>query len=68
MQARPRLSIVVPAYNEEARILGSLEAAEAYLLKTGDAVEILVVDDGSGDGTPARVERFAGAEFRSSPT
>jgi len=60
MQARPRLSIVVPAYNEEARILGSLEAAEAYLLKTGDVVEILVVDDGSGDGTAARVERFAG--------
>jgi len=59
MQAPPRLSIVIPAYNEEARILGSLKAAEAYLLKAGEAAEIVVVDDGSGDGTVEMVERFA---------
>jgi len=59
MQAPPRLSIVIPAYNEEARILGSLKAAEAYLLKAREPTEILVVDDGSGDGTAEMVERFA---------
>ena len=59
MQAPPRLSIVIPAYNEQARILGSLKAAEAYLLKAGEAAEIVVVDDGSGDGTAEMVERFA---------
>ncbi|HYS04256.1 MAG TPA: dolichyl-phosphate beta-glucosyltransferase [Candidatus Dormibacteraeota bacterium] len=59
MQAPPRLSIVIPAYNEQARILGSLKAAEAYLLKAEEAAEIVVVDDGSGDGTAEMVERFA---------
>src|SRR6266446_4947004 len=51
MQAPPRLSIVIPAYNEDARIFGSLKA--------GEAAEIVVVDDGSGDGTAEMVERFA---------
>ena len=59
MQAPPRLSIVIPAYNEEARILGSLMEAEAYLLRGREAAEILVVDDGSVDGTAGMVERFA---------
>jgi glycosyltransferase involved in cell wall biosynthesis len=67
MQARPPLSIVIPAYNEEARILKSLEAAEAYLVKAGDAVEILVVDDGSMDGTAGMVERFARERPRGGP-
>jgi len=67
MQARPRLSIVIPAYNEEARILGSLEAAEAYLLRTGEDVEILVVDDGSRDGTAGAVESFAQKRPRDAP-
>ena len=59
MRARPRLSVVIPAYNEEARILKSLEAARDYFLKTAEGVEILVVDDGSADATAEIVERFA---------
>jgi dolichyl-phosphate beta-glucosyltransferase len=67
MHAPPRLSIVIPAYNEQARILGSLQAAEAYFVKAGEAVEILVVDDGSGDATASTVERFASARAPGGP-
>ncbi len=59
MQARPRLSIVIPAYNEAARIHGSLEAVTRYFARTGEAVEVIVVDDGSIDGTAEVVDRFA---------
>ncbi len=61
MQARPRLSIVIPAYNEEARIRASLESVHQYLKRQGTEAEIVVVDDGSVDGTAAILERAAGA-------
>jgi dolichyl-phosphate beta-glucosyltransferase len=59
MRPRPRLSIVIPAYNEAARIRESLAAAADYLARTGAEAEVLVVDDGSADGTAALVEEFA---------
>jgi dolichyl-phosphate beta-glucosyltransferase len=64
MQARPRLSIVIPAYNEAARILASLDAAVGYLVSAGETAEVLVVDDGSGDATAEVVERFAAGRPR----
>jgi len=63
-QARPRLSVVVPAYNEEARIRASLERLAAFFggpAAPPGGAEIVVVDDGSVDGTVAIVERFAAA-------
>jgi len=52
------ISIVVPAYNEEARLPASLEKILAYLrVKDFSFAEVLVVDDGSQDGTAALVER-----------
>jgi glycosyltransferase involved in cell wall biosynthesis len=59
MQARPRLSIVVPATNAAARIRGSLDAVVRYFARTGETVEVLVVDDGSMDATVEVVDRFA---------
>lgn len=53
------LSIVVPAYQEEARIRRSLETLAAFLRARGEPFEVLVVDDGSRDATPALVEEFA---------
>jgi len=53
----PSLSIVIPAYNEERRLAPTLAAVRAYLDGSPypDA-EIVVVDDGSRDGTAALVE------------
>jgi dolichyl-phosphate beta-glucosyltransferase len=46
------LSLVVPAYNEESRLPPTLDRIVSYLRDNGPRpVEILVVDDGSKDGT-----------------
>ena len=52
-----RVSIVVPAYNEEKRIVHTLERLIKYL-SNRHVFEILVVDDGSRDRTAAVVRRF----------
>lgn len=54
------LSIIVPAFNEEARLPESLRRIEEYVARAGWAFhEILVVDDGSTDGTFAAAMAFA---------
>jgi dolichyl-phosphate beta-glucosyltransferase len=45
------LSVVVPAYNEEARLPSSLARLEDYLEARGFPFELILVDDGSKDGT-----------------
>ncbi len=52
-----KISVVVPAYNEANRILPSLERIGAYMVQHHPDHELLVVDDGSTDGTAAAVER-----------
>ena len=52
------LSVVVPAYNEEARLPRTLERIRDYLRQEHPASEIIVVDDGSTDGTVAVVRAF----------
>ncbi len=53
---RPDLSVVIPAFNEEARLPVSLEALAAHLSGREEpvSVEVVVVDDGSADRTAAR--------------
>ena len=46
-----KLSVIIPAYNEEKRIAKTLEEVREYL-KNFDG-ELIVVDDGSTDGTSA---------------
>ena len=45
------LSVVIPAFNEEKRLATSLPAIVEYLDKRGSHYEVVVVDDGSSDGT-----------------
>ena len=56
--SRPNISIVIPAFNESRRIADSLGKLREFLGTTPLSFEILVVDDGSTDGTGAIVRRF----------
>jgi dolichyl-phosphate beta-glucosyltransferase len=49
----PEISIIIAAYNEEARLPASLMKIHGYLAARNIAAEIIVVDDGSNDGTAA---------------
>lgn len=55
----PFLSVVIPAYNEALRIGASLEKIRRYLASKGFASELVVVDDGSVDGTPGLLGKVA---------
>ncbi len=55
------ISIIIPAYNEEALLGETLRAVRASADVGGAPYEIIVVDDGSTDGTAAAVEHW-GAE------
>lgn len=55
----PYFSIIIPAYNEEARIGPTLERIGEYMRSSGMDYEIIVVDDGSTDDTRAVVSDAA---------
>jgi dolichyl-phosphate beta-glucosyltransferase len=54
----PFLSIIIPAYNEECRLGGSLEKINHYLLESSYQTELVVVDDGSSDHTFRTAQRY----------
>jgi dolichyl-phosphate beta-glucosyltransferase len=58
-KASPGLSLVVPAYNEEARLHETLPAMWEFLHSRFKTFELIIVDDGSSDGTARVVEEFA---------
>jgi dolichyl-phosphate beta-glucosyltransferase len=57
----PELSIVIPAYNEEKRLPRTLAQLQDYFAREhwpAEGVEILIVDDGSTDGTAKVAEEW----------
>ncbi len=61
MRAEPHLSIVIPAYNEARRLPATLGRIFEFVAARADLqpVEVVVVDDGSRDGTAALAEASA---------
>ncbi len=51
---------MIPAYNEEGRLPATLMSVTGYLARQSYASEVLVVDDGSSDGTAAVAEARPG--------
>ena len=58
---RERISVVVPCYNRRNRILASVESV---LGQSYDNLELIVVDDGSTDGTAALFENYPDKRLR----
>ena len=52
-------SVVIPAYNEAARLPAYLKEIQAYFEGRDEPYEVIVVDDGSQDGTAERVREIA---------
>ena len=52
------IGVVIPAYNEESRLPHTLDQAMAYLKAQPYKSEIIVVDDGSTDGTEQVVRQL----------
>lgn len=59
MTAYPKFSIVIPAYNERARIIATLEAVVEAVRAHAWSAEVIVVNDGSTDETAELVLAFA---------
>ncbi len=59
----PKLTVLLPAYNEENAIGTVLDEIVAALAEEPYGYEIVVVDDGSTDRTPEVVEQFAVNSF-----
>ena len=55
----PKISVVIPVYNEEANLQGLLDQVSAALHPTGWDFELILVDDGSRDGTVAALQRYS---------
>lgn len=53
------LSIIIPAYNEQYRIIPTLEKVIYYIEKNNIYAEVIVVDDGSDDRTFTLIETFS---------
>lgn len=57
-----QLSLVIPAYDEEARLGGTLRAIDEWAAGRDGLVEVVVVDDGSSDATLEVAQTWAQAE------
>jgi dolichyl-phosphate beta-glucosyltransferase len=59
LEKRPLLSIVIPAHNEAQRLPPSLEKIDAFLKTQPFSAEVVVVENGSHDGTFEIAQQYA---------
>ncbi len=64
MTAAPDLSVVVPAYNEAARLPAALAVVVPWLEENRPSFELILVDDGSTDGTLGCMRHWAECHSR----
>ncbi len=62
--AAPRLSVVMPAYNEAANVEGAIDDVVAHVFAVVPDAELVVVDDGSRDATRALASACADRDRR----
>lgn len=62
--AKPLLSVIIPAYNEEKRLGSNLGSVLKYFRTHYPNHELIIVDDGSSDGTTATVKRTITGDSR----
>lgn len=55
----PEVSLIIPCYNESGIIGETVSAVVEVLRKAGSRFEVLAIDDGSTDDTPAKLEQLA---------
>ena len=60
----PQISIVIPAYNEEERIIPTIGAIASHVSSLGVPWELLIADDGSKDDTVSMIESLELANLR----
>jgi dolichyl-phosphate beta-glucosyltransferase len=60
----PAISVVIPAYNEERGIVGTVEQASGWLDRHGEPYELVVVDNASTDRTPELLAGLADERVR----
>ncbi len=56
---RPDISVIIPAFNEEDRILPTLDQVSLFLDRHFGSWQVLVINDGSRDGTGSLVSTFS---------
>src|SRR5215210_6467481 len=57
-----RLSIVIPIYNERENIRRLYDALQCVLPRMGETYEVILVNDGSRDGSKEELDRLAGLD------
>src|SRR5258708_7336605 len=63
-ESTPRLSVIMPAYNEEGAIESAVNEVQQFVLSVVPESELIVINDGSRDQTGAILDQIAQADER----